>query len=73
MNSKKLLGILIIVLSLLTLSLNIMLAQIAMILDETTGTFWDSMAKYFPYKVYFIILIPVILGIYLIYSGFKNK
>jgi hypothetical protein len=73
MHSKKLLGILIIVLALLTFSLNIMLAQIAMILDETTGTFWHSINKYFPYIVYFNILIPLIIGVYLIYCAYKEK
>lgn len=69
---KKLLGIFIIVLSMLTISINIMLAQISMLVDNLQGTFWSQIIKYLPYYVWLLMIIPLFIGICLIYKDYKK-
>ncbi len=70
---KKLLGIFIIVLSMLTISINIMLAQISMLIDKLQGGFWSNMFKYLPYYVWIFMIIPIFIGVYLIYKDYKKN
>ena len=57
----------------LTISVNIMLAQISMLLDRLRGTFWDNMFKYIPYYIWGLMTVPFFIGVYLIYKDHKKN
>ncbi|WP_427338201.1 hypothetical protein [Caloranaerobacter sp. DY30410] len=71
MKFRKIIGILIICLSLLTLTLTIMLAQVSMHVDKLVGSFWNEVSRYLPLSAYLFIGIAFVLGFYLILS--KDK
>lgn len=70
---KKLIGIIFIYLSLQILSMNIMLAQIALYLDPINKSYSTKLSTFIPNVIYIIFLISISLGIYLIVSDRKGE
>jgi len=69
MKFKKIVGILIICLSLLTISLTIMLAQVSMYLDKLSKDgYWNDIFEYISFFSIILILVSFFLGVYLIDS-----
>ncbi|MEG0775369.1 hypothetical protein [Clostridium sp.] len=75
MSTQKIIGWLIIAISILTFSLQKSLASLSRFIDETTGEFWSKgyEYKYMDVSVYVFFLIAVAIGIYLIVKKPKDN
>ena len=75
MSMQKVIGLFTIAISILTLSLQLSLAQISEYIDEMTGSYWSGgyKYKYINNWVYILFLIAFAIGIYLIVKKTKDS
>jgi len=66
---KRLIGIFTLCLSLLTISIVVMLVKISLYVNSLRPEYSTDIAKYIPIPIYFLIGIPIIISISLIFSN----
>jgi len=65
---KKVIGLLIIAISVLIFSVQVSIAELTMYIDQTTPEFWTDINRYIPSIIYVCTAIAIVVGAYLIFS-----
>ncbi len=72
MKTKKVLGIVLVSFSILTFTINIMLAQISLHLDKLDKHFSPNLTSHIPVVQYIGVLLVFLLGLYIYFSKDKE-
>lgn len=68
MKNQKIIGLLIIAISVLTFSVHVSIAELTMHIDQTTTEYWTDINRYIPNIIYVCTVIAIAVGLYLIFK-----
>jgi len=72
MKNNKLFGILILVLTLFSFIYIIMTSITIMYIDKLSTSYWDGLSHYIPKTMLVLLVVPIIIGIYLLIDKKQN-